>query len=428
MTEGIIELNQKAITRLKVIQQVTAHHLTQKRAGQQLGLSTRQIKRIVKRYRDQGVQGLMSLRRGKRANNTISASIRDQALELVKQNYSDFSPTFAHEKLTEKHGYQFSVETLRQWMIASKLWKAKGQRKARIHPSRTRRPCVGELLQVDGSPHDWFEGRAPICTLIVFIDDASSRLMALRFYPTETTQAYMEPLKDYLQCFGRPVSIYSDKHSIFRVNHPDKEGELTQFGRALKTFDIESIQANTPQAKGRVERANQTLQDRLVKEMRLEEINSLEQGNAFLSRFIEDYNRRFSVTPGSSEDAHREVLHSQTEIDLILSLHATRTLSKNISFQYQNQIFQIEGVGNGYRLRKTKVTVCRAFEGGITVLHNGKALVYRCLEKGEKPTPVVDEKTVNARVDDVLLNQAKSPPWKPAPDHPWKQAFRPGTG
>ncbi len=425
MSEDVIELSTKTVDRLKVIPSVCRGHMTQKHAASQLGLCTRQIKRLAKRYREQGVQGLVSLRKGRPANNAIAASIQAKALSLVKENYHDFSPTFTHEKLTEKHGFKFSVETLRQWMIAAQYWKSKTRSKARIHPSRARRSRVGELIQVDGSPHDWFEGRAPECSLIVFIDDASSRLMALNFSPTETTQSYMEPLNNYLQRFGRPASIYSDKHSIFRVNHPDSEGELTQFGRALKTFEIESIQANSPQAKGRVERANQTLQDRLVKEMRLQGINSIEQANAFVPRFIEDYNRRFSVTPSSSEDAHRPVLHHQAEIDLILSSHATRTLSKNISFQYQNQLYQIQGVGNGYRLRKTKVTICEPFNGDITVLHQGKVLDYYCLAKGEKPIPLADEKTINSQVSQALLKQAKSPQWKPAPDHPWKKAFKP---
>ncbi len=210
-------------------------------------------------------------------------------MNLVRRHYVDFSPTFAHEKLTEVHHLAFSVETLRQWMIAAGLWLAKSRKKARVHQRRPRRPCVGELVQIDGSPHDWFEERAERCTLLVFIDDATSRLMALRFVPAETTQAYMETLRACLDQHGRPVALYSDKHSIFRVNHPEHEGEVTPFSRALKTLDIEPIHAHTPQAKGRVERASQTLQDRLVKELRLRHINDMGQANAFLPEFIETY-------------------------------------------------------------------------------------------------------------------------------------------
>ena len=174
-------------------------------------------------------------------------------MELVRKRYADFPPTLAHEKLTERHGYRLSVETLRGWLIEAGLWKL------RVHPPRERRSCVGELVQIDGSRHDWFEGRAERCSLLAFVDDATSRLLALRFWEAETTQAYMQTLREYLQQHGRPVALYSDKHSIFRVNRPDQEGEWTQFTRALKTLNIEPIHAHTPQAKGRVERAFQTL-------------------------------------------------------------------------------------------------------------------------------------------------------------------------
>ena len=182
-------------------------------------------------------------------------------------------------------------------MVAEGLWRSKKRPGARVHQSRPRRPALGELVQIDGSPHAWFEDRGRRCTLIVFIDDATSRLMALRFAEAETTEAYVRTLRGYLDQHGRPVAIYSDKHSIFRVNQQDREGDLTQFTRMLKTLDIQPIHANTPQAKGRVERANQTLQDRLVKELRLRRIDDMESANAFLPEFITDYNQRFSVAP-----------------------------------------------------------------------------------------------------------------------------------
>jgi len=331
--------------------------LTQKDAAQQLGISIRQIKRLVQRYREQGAVGLVSKHRGKRPNNAISADLKQQALALIKQTYADFSPTFAHQKLTEQHSFTFSVETLRKWMIADGLWQPKQRRQACIHQSRQRRPRVGELIQIDGSPHDWFEGRAASCTLLVFIDDASSRLMVCHFAPTETTQDYMVTLKRYLSLYGRPVALYSDKHSVFRVNQRDHDGALTQFSRALKTLEIEPIHANTPQAKGRVERANQTLQDRLVKEMRLRGISSINAANQFLPEFIQDYNRRFAVPPQHPLDAHREVLHDNTELNQILSLHHTRILSKNLTCQFKRRQYQLQGYGQGYRLRGTRVTL-----------------------------------------------------------------------
>jgi hypothetical protein len=194
-------------------------------------------------------------------------------------------------------------------MIDDSIWHPKRRKKTKTHPERPRRPRLGELVQIDGSPHDWFEGRSASCTLIVFIDDATGSLMSLRFSPTEATQAYMKALDNYLSHFGRLAALYSDKHSIFRVNHVDHESELTQFTRALKTLNIEPIHANTPQAKGRVERANKTLQDRLVKEMRLNGINTIDEANRYLPIFMEDYNRRFCVPAHHPQEAHRPVLH-----------------------------------------------------------------------------------------------------------------------
>ena len=287
MTEETIAMTQKAIDRLSVIQQVVNRQLRQREAAVQLGLSIRQVKRLVARFRQEGPPGLVSRHLGRRPGNALSKAVRQEIMGLVHERYADFGPTLACEKLVEQHGYRLSVETLRQWMIAEGLWKPKKRKAARIHQRRPRRPCPGELVQIDGSPHDWFEGRGPCCTLIVFIDDATSKLMALHFVPAETTWAYLQTLRVYLAKYGRPVALYSDKHSIFRVNYPEREGELTQFTRALKTLDIEPIHANTPQAKGRVERANQTLQDRLVKELRLAGISDIEAANAFLPTFMQ---------------------------------------------------------------------------------------------------------------------------------------------
>jgi transposase len=264
MTKENLTMSHQELDRVTVIRATAVGELKQIQAAERLQLSIRHIKRLVRDYRRTGAQALLSKRRGRMPNNAIDSSIRDRAIALLREDrYQGFAPTLAHEKLIEQHGFAFSVETLRQWMMADGLWKTKQRVRARIHPSRPRRPCEGELVQIDGSPHAWFEERGPEYTLIVFIDDATSRLKALRFAPSETTKAYMETLDDYLTQHGRPVALYSDKHSIFRVNHPDCQGELTQFTRAIKTLNIEPIHANTPQAKGRVERANQTLQDRL---------------------------------------------------------------------------------------------------------------------------------------------------------------------
>ena len=417
-------MSNQEVDRLEVIQQTTASQLSQQQASERLHLSVRQIKRLVKRYREKGAQGLISRHRGKPSNNTIAAAVKRDALALIKSTYADFSPTFAHEKLTEQHDLSFSVETLRKWMVDAHIWHSKPVKKARIHQSRPRRSCRGELVQIDGSPHHWFEDRGESCTLIVFIDDATSELMGLHFSPTETTQAYMETLLTYLEQHGRPVSLYSDKHGIFRVNMPDNEGELTQFSRALKTLDIEAIHANTPQAKGRVERANQTLQDRLVKELRLHRISDIASANHYLPTFIQDYNQRFAVVPQNSEDAHRAVLHDPMEIAQILSIHHLRTLSKNLTCQFNNTQYQIQTKTKGYRLQRSKVTLCEAFDGQITRLSKGQILNYRTLEKGEKPIPVTDGKTISHVVEQAKQKQQQRQNWKPAVDHPWQKAFK----
>ncbi len=409
------------IDRLEVVQKITAKQITQVEAARLLGISYRQVKRIVKKYRKVGVASLVSKRRGKPANNRITSTIKQIALALIRDNYHDFGPTLAHEKLSERHGIRCSVETLRKWMIEEDFWQVKTRRRACIHQPRARRAQFGELVQIDGSPHDWFEGRGTRCNLTVYIDDATGKLMALHFTPTETTQAYMEALDDCLKQYGRPVALYADKHSIFRVNMKNCEAELTQFARACKTLDIELIHANTPQAKGRVERANKTLQDRLVKELRLQGINDIDNANAYLPAFIEDYNRRFAKPAKSPLDAHREVLHDAQQVQQILSLHSKRVLSKNLTCQYKNVQYQIQTETKGYRLRHTSVTVIESFGGVITLLSKGKSLEYRTYQLDEQPAVIVDEKGINAIVEQTKIQQLAKPKYKPSPDHPWKR-------
>ena len=295
----------------------------------------------------------------------------------------------------------------------------------RVHPRRPRRPCVGELLQIDGSPHDWFEGRAPVCTLLVFIDDATSRLMALRFVPAETTQAYMDTLQMYLAQYGRPVAIYSDQHSIFRVNQQACAGERTQFTRALETLAIAPIHAHTPQAKGRVERAHQTLQDRLVKELRLHGFSTLAAANAWLPTFQATYNRRFAVAPASPVDVHRPVLQAPQELARIFSLQHPRIISKHLCVHFQNCTYQLQGQGRGYRLQGAPVTVREAFDGSIELLHEGRALPYRLLTEGPAPIPVETEKMLALRLSTIQQAPRRRPRAKPAPAHPWRRPLRP---
>lgn len=409
----------KELDRLQIIRDSVSRQITQEQAADRIGISIRQVKRLVQRYRVEGPQGLVSRRRGQRPNNAFTPDFRNLVISLVRDKYPDFGPTFACEKLREFHGLALSAETLRKWMVQEGLWRERRRKVARIYQRRQRRPCYGELIQIDGSPHDWFEGRGPRCTLIVFIDDATSALMALRFAPAETTRAYMETLRDYLDKYGRPLALYSDRHSIFRVNNPEREGEQTQFTRAIKTLGIEPIHANTPQAKGRVERANQTLQDRLVKELSLRNISDIESANLWLSEFVKNYNSRFASIPRENGNAHREILYSPEELNYILCCQSRRVLSKNLTFQYKASAYQIRSEGQGYRLRHAIVTICENFNGEITVLHECRPLGYEKYVDGPEPIPLDDEKSVHERVDNAWYDLRSKYYVKPAADHPW---------
>ena len=417
----------KEADRAALIAAVVEKRVKQREAADRLGLSVRQVKRLARRCREQGAAGMASARRGAPSNRAFGAEVRLEAVRLVRERYPDFGPTFAAEKLLEEHGLALSRETLRKWMTEDGLWRPKRRREARVHQSRPRRARLGELVRVDGSPHDWFEGRGPRCALIVFIDDATSRLLALRFCRSETTEAYMETLRGHLAAHGRPVALYSDRYSVFRVNRKDSGEAPTQFTRALLTLGIEPIHAGTPQAKGRVERANLTLRDRLVKEMRLRGIDGMEAANAHLPEFMADHNRRFAVAPREAEDAHRPVLRNAEELDLILCEQATRKLSKNLTFKFERREYQLVGEGKGYRLRGAAVTVCKGFDGAASVLHKGRKLAHRVLAEGEAAVPVEDEKGVRSRVDAAKAEQAARPDWKPAPDHPWRRPFKPAA-
>lgn len=236
-------------------------------------------------------------------------------LDLIREHYHDFGPTLAREKLIELHQIAVGREPLRQWMLDASIWTSKRERKQRIFQPCGRRDCFGELVQIDGSHHWWFENRGPKCALLVYIDDATGKLLHLRFAPSENTFDYLHATKDYLDQWGKPVAFYSDKHGVFRTTHgseTDRTSGMTQFGRALYELNIDIICANTPQAKGRVERANRTLQDGLVKELRLRGIDTLEEANAFVPAFIEDFNARFGKEPRNAKDMHRPLAESRT--------------------------------------------------------------------------------------------------------------------
>ena len=288
MVRDVVAMSGQELERMSVVSAVVEKRMRQRAAAERVGVTERQVKRWAARWR------------GRRPNNAIAAATRREILELVEQRYADFPPTLAHEKLTQVHGYRLSVETLRQGLIEEGLWPPQARPLARRHQPRERRPCVGELVQIDGSPHDWFEGRAERCCRLAFVDDATSRLLVLRLWEAETTQAYTQTLREYLERHGRPVALYSDQHSILRVNRPDREGEWTQFTRALQTLDIQPIPANTPPAKGRVERAFQTLQGRLPRELRLCGAGRQHRGRQRLSAALQGGLQR-ALQPSAAE-------------------------------------------------------------------------------------------------------------------------------
>ena len=256
--EKLLTMSANELSRLEVMQGLEDRRLKQKEAAEILGVSVRQIKRLLSKYRKDGASGLVSQRRGKASNNQLSAEVKQKGLDLLKGKYRGFGPTLAREKLVEVDGLRISDESVRQIMLVEGLWKARKVRKITVHQMRERRACFGELVQIDGSPHAWFEERGPASTLLVAIDDATGQLVGLLFVEHESFHSYACLVKAYFERYGKPVAFYSDKHGIFRVNQASvSAGEaLTQFGRAMQDLEIQILCANTPQAKGRVERAN----------------------------------------------------------------------------------------------------------------------------------------------------------------------------
>ena len=421
MEKEIIAMSKKELKRLGVIQQVVGKKIRQAEAASLLGLSERQVKRLVQAYRSDGASGLVSKRRGKPSNRRISAEEKAHCLALVSHHYRDFGPTLAAEYLASNHGFPYSVETLRGWMSEAGWWSPKKARRAHPHPPRQRRARLGELIQIDGSPHDWFEDRGPQCCLIAFIDDATSRVMQARCVPVESSRAYLAVLREYVKTFGLPAAIYSDRHSIF-TKHDPEDREPTQFGRALDTLNIEAIQANSPQAKGRVERLFQTLQDRLVKALRLSGISDCDAANAFLETWLLSHNDRFAVSAALPEDAHHPWEGAQEQLDRICSVHHERILSKDLvlSFRGQRFIVQTHAGTPRYALQKKKVIVCEHLDGRIELLNGSESLPYRLFDERCESVSVVDSKALNNRVDDTVKKRIRQP-HKPATDHPWRK-------
>ena len=374
-TNGTITMSMRELDRLKVIQAVAEARLKPGRAAERLGLSVRQVERLVLRYRAAGVAGLVSGKRGRPGNHQLAGGKAQRALALIRERYEDFGPTLACEKLRECHGIDLAVETVRTLMMASGLWIPRKQRPPKIHQPRNRRSCLGELIQIDGSDHRWFEERAPACTLLVFIDDATGRLMALHFTQTESTFSYFEALSKYLDVHGKPVAFYSDKASVFYVKRRSETAGkgVTQFGRALYELNIDAFCANSSQAKGRVERANLTLQDRLVKELRLRAISTREAANAYAPSFIAEFNRRFGKPPKSDYDAHRP-MRANEDLRQILAYRVPRKVTNALTVQYDRVMYLLEDSPANRTLIHEYIEVVEYPDGAVEIQADKVAL------------------------------------------------------
>ena len=405
----INEMTSNEIKRCEILKMAEEKKITQKAGSQQIGVSDRHFRRLLRRYRKEGPAGMISGHRNKPSNNLMAPGKRKIIVDKLKAEYEGFGPTLASEKFLERNGVKVSKETIRQIMISEGLHRPKIRKEEKVRQMRERRKHRGELVQIDGSYHAWLEDRKGKACLILFVDDATSEILAAEFVEHESFFAYARVCKSYFQQFGLPEAFYSDRHGIFRVNHKNTTTTeaLTQFGRSMAELGIEILCAYSPQAKGRVERANQTLQDRLVKEMRLAGISNYAQANVFLTQYIPTYNRLFAVHPHSMIDSHEPLL-PENNLEAILSKQTPRKLSDNLQFQYQRIIYQITTDRPAYALRGRTVTVCESELGKIRILLNSSLLSFKIFHKQPKQAVMVSSKELSQR------------PAKPAADHPWR--------
>jgi hypothetical protein len=383
--EEKVSMNAKDIDRMNVIKAVLEKRIKQRDAAKRLSLSSRQVRRLCRRMKKAGVRGLLHGLRGQPSNHRLGTKELDKGLSYVKKLYSDFGPTFAKEKLLKIHQIDLSISRLRRGMIQKGLWTS-GREGERHRAWRERRPCVGELVQLDGSDHDWFEDRGPRCALLIFIDDASSRVLYGEFVTVEDTLNLMGAAKTYLRLHGRPDAFYVDRDSIYKVNRQatveeelQDEQPLTQFTRAMGELNIKMLFALSPQAKGRVERSFRTHQDRLVKELRLAGISTMEKANDFLQNiYIPDHNARCAVVPASPTNAHKPLLASHC-LDEILSQRLRRVLANDFTVRFQNRFFQILK-DQPVRIRpQDTLLVERRLDGSLSLRFKDRCLRFKAL-------------------------------------------------
>jgi hypothetical protein len=411
MAQELVTMSAKELKRLEVIRRVIENRWPQARAAALLGLTTRQVRRLCRAFEAAGPGGLVSRQRGRPSNRRLTPELESRVIAIVRERYGDFGPKLAQEKLLELHDVRVGRETLRKLMASAGLWLPRRERLRRAHQPRHRRECRGELVQIDGCDHEWFEDRGPRCALLVYVDDATGDLMELRFARSESAFDYFASTRSYLARHGRPVAFYSDKHAIFRVTRAHAAGQqrgVTQFGRALADLNIEIICANSPQAKGRVERMNKTLQDRLVKELRLRGISTMEAGNAFLPEFMAAHNRRFGRPPRNPHDAHRP-LNGDEDLDHIFALQEDRKLTTNLVVHFQRMAYLVASGPETLPLAGKMIRVFQWEDGRVELHHQGRQLPYSVFDKNPCVPQgiVIEHKRLGAALAVIQAAQAR---------------------
>lgn len=414
MEYDIVMTNEEA-RRHEIINNLISNKINGTQAAKQLSLSVRQTKRLKAKVIKEGIKGIVHKLRGTQGNRKLNKDITELAIEFIKEKYSDFGPTLAQEKLEENHKLKIGVSTVRKIMIYEKIFTPKPRKKSSEHREwRERKASEGEMGQFDGSYHDWFEGRAPECCLLANIDDATGKV-TLKFDTNESTKCVFNFWKEYIQTKGKPLAIYLDKYSTYKINHKsavDDKDMMTQFQRAMNSLGINVINAHSPQAKGRIERLNETLQDRLVKELRLRNISTMEEANKFFKEEYEEiFNSKFSVVPRSDVNLHTQLTKTEKQnLDSIFSVHSQRLVKNDFTIQFKNQWVQLKEIQSTTVYKKDKVIIEERLDGSLHLSLKGKYLSYEILP--ERPQKV--------KMLLPALTTTKST-WRPPENHPWKK-------
>ncbi len=411
--EDIIMVRQKDLKRLHVIHKAIDGEITQAEAARIAGLSDRQIRRLVKRIREEGDSGIVHKSRGMASNRSKHQKLKDRLIELYRQRYKGFGPTLAAEKLSEQQGIDISDETLRLWLIEAGLWQKKRKHKAH-RQWRPRKEHSGQMVQMDGSHHKWFEDRGGESVLMAYIDDATGRAY-FRFYEYEGTIPAMDSFLRYIRRYGIPMSIYFDRHTTYKSTAaPTIEEEingqqpLSEFGRALKELGVEIIHAYSPQAKGRIERLFGTLQDRLIKELRLRDISSIDEANKFLdSYYLREFNRKFSIKASNKGNLHRPIPEG-TDLKKILCIRTERTVRNDFTISHNGKLYQIEQA-----VTSKKIIVEEHINGTMKIIYNSKRVKFRSIQQRPDTKPKEQKKRRRRPTTNI-----------PSIDHPWRKTYR----